>query len=194
MFCQRERRLWKPVAEAQPGEEKPSTWVTSFLLCYVWEHCSCGIQTHSSGWWGEMKGDCTRGCLLCTLCKPFTMRASISAEHETHADILSFPWPIVADFSPPKRVSFDLVVNHYGQMVGLVFFVFCFFFNSSTVDLQCCVHFCCTAKWLLYMYIHILFHTLFRLLSQDIEYSSLCYTVGPCLSILYNSFDFFLML
>ena len=35
--------------------------------------------------------------------------------------------------------------------------------------------------------IDILFHILFHFgLSQDIEYSSLCYTVGPCcLSILY---------
>ena len=38
-------------------------------------------------------------------------------------------------------------------------------------------------------YIYILFHTLFHCgLSQDIEYSSLCYAVGPCcLSILYKS-------
>ena len=34
--------------------------------------------------------------------------------------------------------------------------------------------------------IHILFQILFHYsLSQDIDYSSLCYTVGPCLSILY---------
>ena len=52
------------------------------------------------------------------------------------------------------------------------------------VDLQCCVNFC-TAKWLSYTYI--LFHIIFHYaLSQDIKYSSLCYTVGPCyLSILY---------
>ena len=38
--------------------------------------------------------------------------------------------------------------------------------------------------------LYILFHTLFPYgLSQDIEYSSLCYTVGPCcLSILYIQF------
>ena len=37
------------------------------------------------------------------------------------------------------------------------------------------------------IYMYILFHTLFHYgLSQDIEYSSPCYTVGPCcLSILY---------
>ena len=39
----------------------------------------------------------------------------------------------------------------------------------------------------IYVYIYILFHILFHYgLSQDIEYSSLCYTIGPCcLSILY---------
>ena len=39
----------------------------------------------------------------------------------------------------------------------------------------------------IYIYIYILVHILFHYgLSQDIEYSSLCYTVGPCcLSILY---------
>ena len=39
----------------------------------------------------------------------------------------------------------------------------------------------------IYIYIHILFHILFHYgLLQDTEYSSLCYTVGPCcLSILY---------
>ena len=37
------------------------------------------------------------------------------------------------------------------------------------------------------MYIYVLFYILFHYgLSQDTEYSSLCYTVGPCgLSILY---------
>ena len=38
-----------------------------------------------------------------------------------------------------------------------------------------------------YIHTHILFYILFHYgLSQDIDYSSLCYTVGPCcLSILY---------
>ena len=62
-----------------------------------------------------------------------------------------------------------------------------FYFNFLMVDLQCCVNFWCTAKWLSYTHIYILFYILFHYgLSQDIEYSSQCYTVGPCcLSILY---------
>ena len=65
--------------------------------------------------------------------------------------------------------------------------LFLFFFNRNVVDLQCCVNFCRTAKWFSYTYIYILFYILFHYgLSQDIEYSSLCYTVGPCcLSSLY---------
>ena len=62
-------------------------------------------------------------------------------------------------------------------------------FYWRIVDLQCCVNFCSAAKW--FNYICILFHILFHILShsglsEDVEYSSLCYTVGPCLFILFN--------
>ena len=41
----------------------------------------------------------------------------------------------------------------------------------------------------IHIYIHILFHILFHYgLSQDIEYSSLCYRVGTC--CLWNAFSF----
>ena len=56
----------------------------------------------------------------------------------------------------------------------------------TIVDLQYYVNVCCLTKWFSYIYTHILFHTLFHCgLSEDMEYSSLCYIVGPCLSILY---------
>ena len=55
------------------------------------------------------------------------------------------------------------------------------FFNESIVYLQCCVCFRCTTKWFSYTYICIFFFQIFfpcRLL-QNIEYTSLYYTVGP---------------
>ena len=51
------------------------------------------------------------------------------------------------------------------------------FLNWSIVDLQYCVSFSCIAKWLSYIFFQILFHKLL----QDIEYSSLCYTVKSLL-------------
>ena len=73
-----------------------------------------------------------------------------------------------------------------GGFLGASILLF-FFFYWSIVDLQCCVNFCCIAKWVTYTNIYIPFHTLFHDgLSQDSEYSSLCVTVGPCcLSILH---------
>ena len=83
--------------------------------------------------------------------------------------------------------------HHVGLTSNLLFwsrhlFIYVLFFHWHMVDLHCCVHFCCTTKWFSYTYIHILFSILFHCgLSQDIEYSFLCYTVGPCcLSILHT--------
>ena len=81
-----------------------------------------------------------------------------------------------------------------GQRIVLfIFFYFKYVFKIFIlywiiVDLQC-VSFKCTTKWFSYTYIHV--SILFQILSplkllQNIEYSSLCYTVGPCwLSVLY---------
>ena len=54
-------------------------------------------------------------------------------------------------------------------------------FYWSIVYLQCCINSLCTAKCFSYTCMYIPFHILFHYsLSQDIEYSSLCYAVGPC--------------
>ena len=65
---------------------------------------------------------------------------------------------------------------------------FLFFQNWSIVSIQCCVNFRCTA--VLHTRTHtsyILFQIIFQYrLLQNMKYSSLCYTVGPCwLTILY---------
>ena len=68
----------------------------------------------------------------------------------------------------------------------LVFFFFEVYLIYNVVLISV-VNFWCIAKWFSYSYIYILFHILFHYgLSQDIEYSCLCCTVGPCFfSILY---------
>ena len=48
----------------------------------------------------------------------------------------------------------------------------------NTVDLQCHVNFCCSAKWFNHTHLYILFP---YGLSKDIIYSSLCYIVATCL-------------
>ena len=66
------------------------------------------------------------------------------------------------------------------------------FFYWHIIDLHHLISFRCIPKWFIYIYmcvcvcVCILFQILFpyRLL-QSIEYNSLCYTVGSCLSIWY---------
>ena len=78
------------------------------------------------------------------------------------------------------------LVLHFHELfhifVNTCFCLFLTHFYQTTVDSRCCVSFCCTAKWFSYTYAYIIFH---YGLSQDIEDSSLCYTVRPCLFIRY---------
>ena len=66
-----------------------------------------------------------------------------------------------------------------------IFYFIFIFKNWSIVDLPCCVSFSCRAKWFSYIYTYICIYILFQIifpcrLLQNIEYSSLCYTVSSC--------------
>ena len=68
----------------------------------------------------------------------------------------------------PLFIILSLVSSHFIYLKN---------FNWTIVELQCCVNYCCTVKWLSYTHIYILFHIFFQYgLSQNIEYSSLCYS------------------
>ena len=84
-------------------------------------------------------------------------------------------------FCLKKSIYKTIIYFCYHFMLSIIFY-------WGIVDLQCCVNFCCAAKWFSYTYIHSFFSGLFHYgLSQDIEHSSLCCTVEPCCSsILYT--------
>ena len=85
--------------------------------------------------------------------------------------------------APSSKSLIQILSDHSLQL-------FYFFKNWSIVDLQCCVSLWYTAKRFSFLFIYIYvcvysFSYLFHYgLLQNTEYSSLCYTVGPCLSIL----------
>ena len=61
-----------------------------------------------------------------------------------------------------------------------------FFLNWSMVDLQYCVNFLCTEKWLSCTYMYILFHILYQYgLSYYIKYISQHCIIWLCIFILY---------
>ena len=95
--------------------------------------------------------------------------------------------------SPGLSQRMEMVTEN-GRATGRNLIHSFFFFNLSIYSwLTCCFNLCWTAKWFNYTHTHTHTHThiLFCILShyglsQDIEYSSLCYIVGPCcLSTLY---------
>ena len=71
-----------------------------------------------------------------------------------------------------SRVHGAPILRHMSRACCLV----CLFLGNRA-DFKCCVSFWCAAKWPGYTYTHILFN---YGLSQHIENSSLCWTVGPC--------------
>ena len=71
----------------------------------------------------------------------------------------------ILEIKPSSVTSF---ANIFSQSVGCLFVYFFLlnfiFFNWSIVDLQCCANLCCTAKWLSYTHIDILFFKFFSIM------------------------------
>ena len=92
------------------------------------------------------------------------------------------------DPSGPGKRQCPLYHEDYSlTSLGYLFFPLSFFKKNyqGIVNLQYCINFCCTVKWLGYKYVCVLFHNLFHYgLKQDIDHSSLCCIVGPCSSLL----------
>ena len=98
----------------------------------------------------------------------------------------SFLMVLEAPFPAPQFSQFLVNVP---QWDSLFFFIQ---LKNYSIVVYYCVSFRCTVKWFSYTYVYILFQVLFpyRLL-QDIEYGSLCYTVGPCWWSRVRQFFFF---
>ena len=135
-----------------------------------------------------------RGPLFIAVRGPLTIAASLVADHRLQTRRLSncgsrtqllrgmwdLPIPGLEPVSPALAGRFSTTAPPGKPQI--------FTLDLTIFDLQCCVSFRCTAKCFIYTYIYIsiLFQILFPFsLLQNIEQSSLCYTVDPCwLSIL----------
>ena len=123
-------------------------------------------------------------------CPDSPVLTGLPRKHLLHKSLTQDLHTKVCFWRPQSRTSnFSLIYSIFFSLTySLKIFLNNLFVNWNAADLQCCVNFCYTARWLSYTYIYILcFCILFHYgLSYNIEYTSLCSTVGPCcLSILY---------
>ena len=75
--------------------------------------------------------------------------------------LLSPPWPVhPGGKAPSPRPGLEGECSIDDNCVHFFLFVFFFqfwFFNWHIVDIQCCITFCCTAKWFNHTYIYAFF-------------------------------------
>ena len=119
-------------------------------------------------WWAAVHGVAKSRTRLSDFTFTFHFHA-LEKEMATHSSVLA--WRIPGTGEPGGLPSSGVTQNRT-RLKGLS--------SSSMVNLTC-VCFSYTVKWFSYTQTHILFQILFHYgLLQDIEYSSLCYTGGPC--------------
>ena len=113
-------------------------------------------------------------------------KGALLASGSSLLPLMTFPFPL-----GNGRLSLYWTEVWTTQLHIWLFTVYCFLSFFFIVVLQCCLRFCCTAKWFSYTYmIYINLFFLFQILFHysfltDIKCSSLCHTVGLyCLSIL----------
>ena len=150
----------------------PSSWESLFLYWVPTSKPTTRKRRGMSGLWELPRVP------PCQVCPPV---------HLSLAHVSSLQRVTPLGFNRQKQEDCHVFLGDSKPTDRWCFVLFFNLFYWRIVDLQCSVSFCCLAKWFSYTYTYILFHILFHDgLSQDIEYSSLCYKVGPCcLSILY---------
>ena len=127
--------------------------------------------------------------IRCAACRgAFTLQRGLSGNE--HSDLqTAWPAPPWERYHGPGMWAGGWGMGFFG-LFTYVFFVclhiFIFLKNKyfswgMIVDSQCCVNYCCTAKWFRSTFIYILcLNILFHCgLSWDINQSSSCLTVGP---------------
>ena len=131
-----------------------------------------------------------KGCYFCIISPTDQLDAWISASLIFSDMSGSWAWAALELLLTEHLLGALMQLSLHAQdSRGGFFLTSLLFFYWSVIDLQCSVtdlQYCyTTVKWLSYIYV--LFHILSCCgLSQDVEWSSLCYIVGTCWSILYT--------
>ena len=146
------RRKWQPTPAFLPGEsQERGTWwaaiygVAQSQTWLKWLSSSSEFSLPSS------PTDCFlhRGCLHLVL--PVSQLLEVFRRSEV-------PW----EFSLGSSLRVLWVFNSLMVLWNNIYFLFKNFFTLNMIGLQCCVNLCCTAKWLSYTHIYMIFYVLFH--------------------------------